>query len=94
MHQTVETYLMAKPEPVPPGYHVKLAGHHWLRLEGEYGQTVVKQWNPGAKKWSHSGNVGTEMYVDMHGYEYVCLCPMPDTKGHIEILNTLGTDMT
>lgn len=38
-----------KVEPVPPGGHARLGGHHWLQevdFDGRVMDTVVLQWNP------------------------------------------------
>ena len=67
--------------PQPLGHHVRLAGHHWLErldIDGHSFGLVCLQWNPCAKKWSHSGNVGTNLYVETQGWRYVERCPMPD----------------
>jgi len=67
-------------EPSPPTYQVKMAGHHWLEhmdMDGHSFGVVVLQWNPGAKRWSHSGNVGTGIYVDTHHWRYVGPCSIP-----------------
>jgi hypothetical protein len=68
-------------EPKPPGHHAKLGGHHWLEVfdtDGHSFGLVVLQWNPGAQRWSHSGNVGTGMYLDTRSWKYVADCPMPE----------------
>lgn len=65
--------------PVPP--QPKDAGHHWLEdfdCDGHSFGMVVAQWNPGARRWSHSGNVATGMYLDTRHWKYVAPCPMPD----------------
>lgn len=65
---------------IPPGHHVRGAGHHWLEIldcDGHSFGICVLQWNPGARKWSHSGNVGTGMYVDTRYWRYVAECPLP-----------------
>lgn len=71
-------------EPQPPANGMKMAGHHWIQLrdyEGRQTDLVVLQWCPGAKRWSHSGNVGTDMYVNTKGATYFCSCPMPESAG-------------
>lgn len=68
-------------EPQPPGNEIKLANHHWLDhydSDGHYFGRIVLQWNPGAKRWSHSGNVGTSMYVSTRHWKYVCTCSIPE----------------
>lgn len=68
-----------KVEPIPPKGQ-KLGGHHWLQevdFDGRVMDTVVLQWNPGAQRWSHSGHVGTGVYVDTKGWKYLAPCPMP-----------------
>lgn len=68
--------------PQPPGWMAMQAGHHWLDhfdSDGHFHGTVVLQWAPSAKKWCHSGNVGTGMYVDVtEHWRYSAECPMPD----------------
>jgi hypothetical protein len=67
-------------EPAPPGWKAKYAEHHWLEhidIDGHGRGVVCLQWNPGAKRWSHSGQVGTGMYVDTLGWRYVAECPLP-----------------
>jgi len=66
---------------LPPLHHSKLALHHWLDAfdcDGRYEGRIVLQWNPGALRWSHSGNVGTGHYVDTKYWKYVGLCVMPN----------------
>lgn len=82
---------VAKVEVVPPGHHARLGGHHWLQevdFDGRVMDTVVLQWNPGVQRWSHSGNVGTGMYVDTKGWKYLAICPMP---GEFTGRDTLST---
>ena len=69
-----------KVEPVPPGHHARLGGHHWLMhvdFDGRDHEMVVLQWNPGAKRWSNSGEVGSGYYVDTKGWRYIQPCIMP-----------------
>lgn len=66
-------------EPVPPK-NQRSAGHHWLEKRDIDGHTfglVVLQWCPGAKRWSHSGHVGSDIYVDTSYWLYEAPCPMP-----------------
>jgi hypothetical protein len=68
-------------QPFPPGHHIRLADHHWLErcdCDGHSFGLVVLQWNPGAKRWSHSGYVGTGFYVDTTYWKYIAICPLPD----------------
>lgn len=68
-------------EPVPPVNHIKTAGHHWLDqidFDGRFHQRVVLQWNPVAKRWSHSGQVGTGLYIDTKRWKYIEPCVMPE----------------
>ncbi|MDE1171191.1 MAG: hypothetical protein PW734_08300, partial [Verrucomicrobium sp.] len=61
-------------EPAPPGIHIAHAGHHWLMVtdfDGRFHGLVVMQWQPGAKRWCHSGDVATGRDVDASGWEYV-----------------------
>lgn len=70
--------LPVAPSPAPP--NIKMADHHWLEVMDSDGHSfglVVAQWNPGAKRWSHSGNVATGMYLDTQLWRYVEPCPMP-----------------
>lgn len=76
--------------PVPP--NLKSGDHHWLEKydsDGHSGGLVVLQWNPGAKLWSHSGNMGTGIYVDVQGWKYITLCPLPVemNSGEYEVAN-------
>lgn len=50
----------------PPENHRKSAGHHWLEVldsDGHRFGAVVAQWNPGARRWSSSGDVGIGLYL-------------------------------
>lgn len=67
-------------EPQPPGYKVRMADHHWLEKidsDGHRLGLVVLQWNPSAKRWSHSGYAGAGVYVDTRDWAYVAECPLP-----------------
>lgn len=67
--------------PSPP--NPKRADHHWLEHRDMDGHTyglVVLQWNPGAALWSHSGLIGSGIYVDTKHWLYVAPCPLP-TEG-------------
>lgn len=67
-------------EPIPPGWKAKTAGHHWLEkfdCDGHSGGLIVLQWNPVARRWSISGNVGAGNYVETKNWKYVAYCPMP-----------------
>lgn len=71
---------VVKVEPVPPGHHARLGGHHWLQevdFDGRVCDTVVYQWNPGVQRWSHSGEIGTGYYMETKGWKYLQPCPMP-----------------
>jgi hypothetical protein len=64
--------------PLPP--NAKAAEHHWLEvldIDGHSFGLVVAQWNPGAKRWSHSGMVGSGLYLETQYWRYVAPCPMP-----------------
>lgn len=68
-------------EPVPPKWHIRLAGHHWLLkkdMDGHIYGLIVLQWCPSARRWSHSGNVGTDIYVPTKYWEYKEECPIPN----------------
>jgi hypothetical protein len=69
-----------KSEPIPPGVYIEEAGHHWLEeidYDGRRFRVVVLQWNPGAKRWSHSGEVATGNYINTEGWNYLTPCPRP-----------------
>lgn len=68
-------------EPLPPIKFIRGAEHHWLEkkdCDGHSGGLVVLQWNPGVKRWSHSGYVGSGIYVSTKDWVYHSQCPMPD----------------
>lgn len=67
--------------PIPPKRYLKTAEHHWLEVKDSDGHSfglVVVQWNPGAQKWSHSGYVGANMYLETANWVYHSYCPMPE----------------
>lgn len=67
-------------EPIPPKWHARTAEHHWLLntdMDGHTFGLVVLQWCPSARRWTHSGNVGTGMYVPTKYWVYKGLCPIP-----------------
>lgn len=77
---TPSIYPTIDGEPVPPGWRAKTASHHWLEkfdCDGHSGGLMVLQWNPAARRWSTSGNVGTGLYCNVTGWKYVAYCPMP-----------------
>lgn len=66
---------------LPPSKFLKRGDHHWLEVldsDGHNFGLVVLQWNPGAQKWSHSGNIATGMYIDTSYWKYHSHCPMPE----------------
>lgn len=68
-------------EPVPPIRFFRGAQHHWLEkkdCDGHSWGLIVLQWNPGAKRWSHSGYVGSGIYVNTKHWVYHSHCPIPD----------------
>ena len=77
--------------PVPPGRHVGFTGHHWLR--NNFGELVVRQWQPGVKKWCASGMVATMSSVDTTGWTYVAPCPMPLEENEQIYLEGLHEEM-
>lgn len=86
-----------KVEPVPPGYHKKFTGHHWLEkfdFDGRLVDTIVLQWNPVAGRWSHSGNVATGAYIDTRGWKYLAVCPQPGGFVARETLETREFTLT
>lgn len=71
-HETATT------SPLPP--NPKAGEHHWLEVRDSDGHSfglVVAQWNPGAQRWSHSGMVGTGLYLSTEHWRYVARCPLP-----------------
>lgn len=91
--------------PVPESLSErKLANHHWLAVydsDGHYHRSVVLQWNPGAQKWSLSGQVGSDCYINTKHFVYLCPCVQPPMqKGEVEVhgkivpvlYGTLGDD--
>jgi hypothetical protein len=68
--------------PTPPLFESKQANHYWLDIfdcDGHYFGRVILQWAPGAKKWCHSGNLGTDIYVPVsEHWKLVCKQEMPD----------------
>lgn len=65
----------AKTGPIPPARHIAMAGHHWLH--NAHSEIVVMQWQPGEKKWCHSGRVATANSIDTVKWTYIAPCPMP-----------------
>lgn len=68
-------------EPMPPKKFIRGADHHWMEkrdCDGHIWGLVVLQWNPGAKRWSHSSYVGTGFYVDTKYWLYHSHCPIPE----------------
>lgn len=75
------TLIKKAKEPQPPTKHIRTADHHWLDrydIDGHFHHRVVLQWNPSAKRWSHSGNVGTGIYVNTQYWRYVAPCLIPE----------------
>lgn len=68
----------------PPARYLKAAEHHWIEdidSDGHLMQIVVLQWNPGAQRWSHSGYVGTGLYVCVGPKsKWLAHCPMPPMR--------------
>lgn len=86
-----------KPEPQPVGFRARLAGHHWVQeidFDGHVGGTIVLQWNPSVKRWSHSGNVGTGGYVEIPGWKYIGICPMPGEFPDRDTITTRDFSLT
>jgi len=70
-----------KTEPIPPMTYLKRADHHWLEkidYDGSPCGLIVLQWNPIARRWSHSDHVGTGLYVNTVGWKYIAHCPLPE----------------
>lgn len=75
------------PEAVVKPPNPKAAEHHWLEVFDSDGHSfglVVAQWNPGAQKWSHSGYVGSGLYLDTRYWRYVAPCQMPEIPAGAE----------
>ena len=74
-------------EPIPTGWRSKTASHYWVEkfdCDGHSGGLMVLQWNPTAKRWSISGNVGTGNYVDTKGWKIIQYCPLPGEKNETD----------
>lgn len=74
--------------PCPPRPLMDRAGFHWLKpvdYDKREGTTLVLQWNPGERKWSYPGDVGTGHYVDARNWNYhsPCVQPHDDDRGSI-----------
>jgi hypothetical protein len=44
-----------------------MALHYWIQLvdsDEHYHSKIVLQWAPNAKRWCHSGNLGTDIYAN------------------------------
>lgn len=79
--EAVHSVIDSRKEPSPPLLMSRIAGHHWLReidFDGRASEYIVLQWNPAAKRWSHSGSVATGYYIDTRGWKYIQPCPMPE----------------
>lgn len=78
-----------KQKPIPPGHHISLAEHHWLKMydgDDHFLGYIVLQWQPGVKKWCISGNVATGNDIEwgkIEYWEYFCLCPIPDDDSNL-----------
>ncbi len=73
-------HLRAFVEPTPPQEFLKRSEHHWLEVLDTDGHSFglhVVQWNPGARRWSHSGAYGTGLYLDTRCWRYIAHCPTP-----------------
>ena len=77
----MQTIFETAKEPLPPMSYVRRAEHHWLDeydSDGHYHGRIVLQWNPGAQRWSHSGMLATNSYINTKFWKYVGHCPMPE----------------
>lgn len=77
------SHLRKPVEPVPPNEYLKRSDHHWLEvldIDGHSFGLQVVQWNPGARRWTHSGNFGTGIYLNTECWRYVAHCPLPGTE--------------
>lgn len=71
--------------PLPPNHCIKQAGHHWMEevdSDGHRHGAQVCQWNPGAGRWSHSGYVGTGIYLTTDNWVYLAEAAMPGAENH------------
>jgi hypothetical protein len=69
-----------KAQPRPDGRLAREAGHHWLEVRDYDGHSfgpIVLQWNPGAERWTYSGEAGSTRYVEADRYRYIAPCPLP-----------------
>jgi hypothetical protein len=76
-----DIYDRRRIDPVPPSKFLKMGAHHWLEVidcDGHSFGLVVAQWAPSAKKWCHSGNLGSGMYLNTMYWRYHSHCPMPE----------------
>lgn len=68
--------------PQPPNNEIRQSNHYWLDhydCDGHYFERIILQWAPSAKRWCHSGNVGTGMYVPITEYwKIVCKQDIPE----------------
>lgn len=75
-------HMRVRVEPVPPNKFLKRSDHHWLEVLDTDGHSFglqVAQWNPGARRWTRSGEYGTDMFLSTEGWKYVAYCPTPDS---------------
>lgn len=71
----------------PPGHHIQYAGCHWVRrmdYDGHPGGLEVYQWQPGAQKWCRVNEYAQDRDLELLGYVYVALCPMPPFEEEVE----------
>lgn len=77
------SHLRKPVEPVPPNEYLKRSDHHWLEVLDTDGHSFglqVVQWNPGARRWTHSGAYGSGIYLNTECWRYVAHCPLPGTE--------------
>ena len=87
-----QSHFRACVEPVPPNEYLKRSEHHWLEkldTDGHSFGLYVAQWNPGARRWSHSGAYGTGIYLNTECWQYVAHCPMPNIEKSIKEVTLL-----
>lgn len=83
-------------EPVPPSYHVGMAGHHWVEridYDGRSCGLEVYQWQPSVKKWCRPNEYAQDRDVDLTGYRYVAVCPTPMFEEEAEEVKKIFDDL-
>lgn len=66
--------------PVPPSYHIGMAGVHWMEridYDGRPCGLEVYQWQPSEKLWCRPNEYSSGRDLELIGYRYVAPCPTP-----------------